>query len=93
MGSTQVGFKVCGSELRRSKDHKGKKVQNLRKSQLLNLRQFQRSGHCQVRPADPFFLGLRGPTFQFVDPWTFLGSLKYHETLLSLIGILRLVIC
>ena len=55
MGSTQVGFKVCGSELRRSKDHKGKKVQNLRKSQLLNLRQFQRSWDRQIRPANLFF--------------------------------------
>ena len=34
MGSTQVGFKVCGSELRRSKDHKGKKVQNFKKVKL-----------------------------------------------------------
>ena len=37
MGSTQVGFKVCGSELRRSKDHKGKKVQNFKIQKVLIL--------------------------------------------------------
>ena len=57
MGSTQVGFKVCGSELRRSKDHKGKKVQNfkIQKSSYLK-RWFHWTGNRNPSSLLLFFL-------------------------------------